>query len=86
MMSQSYFSALFKKYNGITPIDYIIQKRVQLSIEYIKSTDKSMTEIATICGFNNSTNFIKCFKKTTGRTPSDYRKKDNGYEYRVHSH
>ena len=73
LMSPSYFSTSFKSFNGMSPFEYISQARVARAIEYIRSTDKSMTEIATLCGFNNSTNFIKSFKKVTRRTPSDYR-------------
>lgn len=73
LMSPSYFSTSFKIFNGLSPFEYISQARVARAIEYIRSTDKSMTEIATLCGFNNSTNFIKNFKKVTRRTPSDYR-------------
>ena len=77
-MSPSYFSSIFKKYNGIPPFEYIAQKRIQKSIEYIKSSSLSMTEIALLCGYNNSTSFIKSFKKVTGKTPSFYRKKNIG--------
>ncbi|MBQ2676231.1 MAG: AraC family transcriptional regulator [Clostridia bacterium] len=73
LMSPSHFSTSFKAFNGVTPIEYIVKSRVARSIEYIRSTNKSMTEIATLCGFNNSTNFIKSFKKVTGKTPSYYR-------------
>ena len=73
IMSPSYFSTSFKKCNGVSPFEYIARVRVKRSIEYIRSTGKSMTEIATLCGFNNSTSFIKSFKKVTGKTPSFYR-------------
>ncbi len=73
-MSPAYFSTVFKKINGLTPFQYISQMRIQKSLEYIKTTDLSLTEIATMTGYNNSVNFIKAFKHFTGRTPSSYRK------------
>lgn len=73
-MSPNYFSAMFKKFNGLSPFEYISSKRVQLAIEYIKTTPKNITDIAMMCGFNTSANFNKTFKKATGNSPSYYRK------------
>lgn len=72
-MSPTYFSTNFKKFNGMSPFEYIASKRIQMAIEYIKSTNKSITEISSLCGFNTSTNFNKTFKKVTGNSPSSYR-------------
>lgn len=72
-MNASYLSTLFKKYNGIGPIEYISRKRIHKAVQYLKSSDKSITEIAGLCGFNNAANFNKTFKKFTGNTPSEYR-------------
>ncbi len=76
-MSPNYFCSMFKKFNGLSPFEYIKRKRVQKAIEYIKTTNKSITEIATICGFNTSTNFNKSFKQVTGKAPSYYRSQNN---------
>lgn len=72
-MSPTYFSANFKRLNGLSPFEYISSKRIQLAISYLKSTSKNVTEIATLCGFNTTANFNKTFKKITGCSPSNYR-------------
>lgn len=71
-LSRSYFSTLFKKYNSITPFEYITIKRVEKAIEYLKTTNLSKLEIAYLCGFNSSANFYKAFSKVTGKKPGDY--------------
>ena len=73
-MSQNFFTSCFKKINGITPKAYINSKRIDKAIRLIRSTDKSMLEIATLCGFNSSASFNKSFTKTTGKRPLEYRR------------
>lgn len=72
-VSTSYFSAIFKQYNGLPPVEYVVGQRIRRAIEYIRTTDMPLTQIATACGFNNNTNFYKAFRRVTGRTPASYR-------------
>ncbi len=71
-LSQTYFSTMFKKLNGISPWDYIKIKRVEKAIELLKTTNMSKLEIAKKCGFESSSNFYKIFLKITGKKPNDY--------------
>jgi len=74
-VSPTYFSTIFKRYNGAHLFEYITQKRVNYAVQMIKTTDKSLTEIAMLCGFNSSTSFNKAFQRITGCSPSSFRKK-----------
>ena len=73
-MTPTYFSSLFKKFNGLSPWDYITIKRVEMAIEMLKTTDMTKLEIANCCGFPSSSNFYKLFFKITGKNPNDYTK------------
>jgi len=74
-MSDNHFSYVFKSVFNITPSEYIISKRLELAIQFLVSNpDMNMLDVAFRCGFNNSANFNKIFKKYIGITPSEYRK------------
>ncbi len=75
-MTQTYFSSVFKKFNGISPWEYITIKRVEMAIEMLKTTEMTKLEIAERCGFSSSSNFYKAFFNITGKNPGEYSKKD----------
>lgn len=72
-MSPSYFSQLFKSVNGFSTWDYIISRRIDMAQTLLSTTDQSVLDIAFQCGFNNSTNFNRAFKKITSFSPKEYR-------------
>ncbi|HSR04935.1 MAG TPA: response regulator [Proteiniclasticum sp.] len=74
-ISTHYFSKLFKSEVGENFIDYVTEKKVERAKELIKDTDIPLNNIAFELGFNEANYFSKVFKKTTGITPSQYRKK-----------
>ena len=71
-MTPTYFSSVFKKYNGISPWEYITIKRVERAVEMLKTTDLTKLEIAERCGFSSSSNFYKAFFRITGKHPGDF--------------
>lgn len=73
-MSPNYFSTLFYSVSGIRLWDYINARRIDAAIRLLMEEDLTILDIATQCGFNNTANFNKTFKKITGMTPSEYRK------------
>lgn len=72
-LGRSYFSTLFKKYMGISPVDYLINYRLSQACLLFK-TGLTITEISYRCGFSDSANFSVRFKKFTGYSPKQYRK------------
>ena len=72
--SRCYFSSVFRQCMGMSAWDYICLKRIEAASALIKTTDKSILEIATECGFNNAVNFYKTFKRYTNLAPGALRK------------
>lgn len=75
--SPNYFSTLFKKICNVSLWDYITTKRIEKAIRMICSDNcGTMLDVAMACGFNNTANFNKAFRKQTGLTPTQYRNAD----------
>lgn len=73
-MHPNYFSAVFKKRCGISFADYMNILKVSMAIELMQSTDLTINEIATKCGFSSLSNFYRVFKKTYKVSPAKYSK------------
>jgi AraC-like DNA-binding protein len=70
------FSEKVKSYTGFTPINYLINIRISESLKLLKRDDVHVTDIALDIGFYSSQHFATTFKKLTGYTPSEFRKKN----------
>lgn len=74
-MEASYLSDLFKKKTGVTLTQYHQRLRVEAAALMLRETAMPVTEIGERVGFSGDSYFIKIFKRWTGATPADYRKK-----------
>ena len=73
-MSRSYLTRSFRNVTGFSVVEYMTYIRIQKAQQLLRESDRSITEIADLCGFGNITYFEKVFKTTTGHTPVQYRK------------
>ena len=73
-LSRSYLSKKFKSVTGFGFKEYIINVRIQHACELLLNTNKSITDIAFECGFNDSNYFGDAFRRTKGISPNKYRK------------
>ena len=72
-LSPYYFIRLFKKEYGVPPHKYLLSLRLDSACFYLRSTQKTIKDIAFSCGFKSENNFCIAFKKQLGITPSGYR-------------
>ena len=70
------FSEKTKSYTGFSPLNYLINIRISEAIKLLKRLDVHVTDIALDVGFYSSQHFATTFKKLTGYTPSEFRKKN----------
>ena len=72
-MSPNYFSHYFHSATGIRFSDYVAMRRIRRARELLETTGKSIYEIAMECGFPNSSNFYRLYRKHTGESPRSRR-------------
>lgn len=75
-VNRSYLYTLFVNSLGIAPKDYLTKFRISKACEQLILTDSSIEGIAEACGYHNPLVFSKAFKRETGITPTEYRKKN----------
>ena len=74
-LSCSYVQHLYKDFFGRSLLSDVTAGRLGYAKYLLSSTDMSVSEIATSCGYKNDVHFMRTFKKEVGETPSQYRKR-----------
>lgn len=74
-MSYSLFRKAFKAYTDLSPIQYVIELRLQAARKLLMNTDKSIKEIAIYLNYDDSLYFSSLFKKHVGISPTTFREK-----------
>ena len=73
-LSRDHLIRLFKKETGLTPVQYISNKKMEKAQLLLVSGNMSIKEIAFMLSYEDHSYFNRLFKKITGKTPQDYRK------------
>lgn len=76
-LSLSYFQHLYKQFFGISCQQDMINARLKLAKYYLTNSNMNISSLAGFCGYENELHFMRQFKKFTGITPSDYRKRSS---------
>ena len=73
-VSKYYMVHAFTKEYGISPINYMVFKRIEEAKHLLKNDDYNLALISRMLGFSSPSYFSQAFKKATGTTPNAYRK------------
>lgn len=74
-INKYYMAHEFKKNMGMSPINYLIERRIKECKSLLKTTSLSIAEISETVGFSSQSYFSQIFKRTTNMTPKQYRNK-----------
>ena len=73
-MNPRYLCRIFKETTTLSPIDYVINYRIEQACRLLSTTKLSVIDIALECGFNDCSYFIRAFKQRKKVSPHQYRK------------
>jgi len=74
-ISQSYLSHVFKETTGNSVMGYLQSCRIAEAKKCLAQTSMRINEIVEHCGFTDSSNFSRTFRKLTGFSPSAFRRR-----------
>ena len=80
-MCMTAYNMAFKEQMGLSPTKYIIKLRTDNAKELLCTTNMTVKEIGTLCGYDDVNFFRKTFKRATGYTPKDYRERFSLIQY-----
>jgi AraC family transcriptional regulator len=73
-LNEYYFLREFKRAYGITPHQYLTQRRIEIAASMLRARHCSITEICHLVGFSDPASFSKLFKRLHGHSPIEFRK------------
>lgn len=74
-LSEGHLSHIFKQETGRTVIGYLTEYRMFMAKELLEDSRSRISEVAKKVGYQNLSNFSSAFKKYTGMTSMDYKKR-----------
>lgn len=74
-LSRFHFCRAFKESTGLSPHNWLRQHRLEQAMNMLRDTDTSIAAVAAELGYASQTAFAAAFRKLTGETPSDWRRR-----------
>ena len=79
-VSPRHFSRSFRKTFGETPHQYLLTRRIERARYLLRTTDMQVAEACLAVGFKGVGSFTTTFRRHTGVTPTEYRRRAGGRE------
>ena len=73
-LTRFHFARAFKVSTGLSPHQYVLQRRIERSQDLLLATDLDIAAIAQRVGFKDAPNFTRSFVKRVALTPRDFRR------------
>ncbi len=68
-----HLSRSFKRYLGVTPSQYLNERRLRQAVHLLTHTNRRVSDIARVLGYEEPTYFTRLFKGAYGKSPKEYR-------------
>ncbi len=75
-LNKYYLAHAFRREFGVSPINYLISRRIEESRFLLRETDHTLSLIAQILGFSSLSYFSQCFRRVEGVSPMEYRRRN----------
>ncbi len=75
-LSTSQFCRVFKQTTGLSLVDYVNRRRVEAAKRLLLKPGARISEVAFQTSYQSISQFNRCFRQLTGRTPSRYRQEE----------
>lgn len=75
-LNKYYLAHTFRKEFGVSPISYLISRRIDESRFLLRETSHSLSTITQMLGFSSLSYFSQCFRRTEGISPMEYRRQN----------
>lgn len=72
--SRAHFLRMFRESTGLTPHQYVIQRRISLAEKMLAGGSMGLAQIAAACGFSSQAHLTLAFRKHLSVTPAEYRR------------
>lgn len=70
-----YLTRIFKKETGLSLSEYLLQQRLKLARDLLSKTNMPVSAVAAHVGYSNFSHFSRMFRKYTGLSPVDFRRR-----------
>jgi len=74
-LSKYHFLRLFKATYGLTPMEYVSQRRIERAQDLLRATNLTVTEVCMLVGFSSLGSFSTRFRALVGETPSEFQRR-----------